>query len=138
MLYRTMVWLCCSPCVHRHCITSGFSLSTILRLHLCHHPCCFKMNILGQGGPLPQQCFGGHMCSHSLCPMLSQTLNPSQVMAQIAGAIPASCEPGDSAGESAHCHSAPCGSRGGGRGCFPQEVKRLAFLLKGFKGCPCT
>lgn len=64
--------------------------------------------------------------------MLSQTLNPCQVMAQIAGAGPASRVPGDPAGESAHCHSAPCGSSGRGRGFFPQEVKRLAFLLEGF------
>lgn len=84
------------------------------------------MNTPGQGGPLPQQYIGGHMGSHSLCPMLSQTLNSREVMVQIAEARP------DPAGESAHCHLALCSSSGGGRGFFPQEVKWLAFLLKGF------
>ena len=68
--------------------------------------------------------------------MVSQTLKPSQVMVQIVGASPASGVPGDPAGESVHCHSAPYSSSV--EGVFPQEIKWLIFYLKGFKGCPFT
>lgn len=71
-------------------------------------------------------------CTHALCPTLSQTLNSSQVMAQIAAARPAAGVPRDPACESVHCHSAPCVSNGERRGVFPQGIKWMVFLLEGF------
>lgn len=90
------------------------------------------MNTLGQSGHFSQQRISGHVCTHTLCPTLSQTLNSSQVTAQIAGASPASGVPRDPACESVHCHSAPCVSSAERGGVFPQGIKWMVFLIEGF------
>lgn len=95
------------------------------------------MNTLGQSGRFSRQRISGHVCTHTLCPMLSQTLNSNQVTAQIAAARPAAGVPRDPACESVHCHSAPCVSGGERRGVFPQGIKWMVFLLEGFLRLSC-
>lgn len=90
------------------------------------------MNTLGQSGHFSRQHISGHVCTHALCPTLSQTLNSSQVTAQIAATRPAAGVPCDPACASVHCHSAPRVSSGERRGVFPPGIKRMVFLLEGF------
>lgn len=62
--------------------------------------------------------------------MVSQTLNPSQVMVQTVGASPAFRVPSDPAGVLVHCHSAPYSSSGGR--ILSTRNKMADFLLEGF------